>query len=170
MVACIEPEDEDFKTYNFRITELAEFIGINHKEIYREISKVANRLRKRDVNIYDSESKSFINTGWLSSTRYFMSAGSVDLRFDPCLKPYLLNLKARFIKYKHEVIKNITSGYSIRIYELLKQYQKIGKRIFNIDELRAILGIIKAEYKRYFDFKKRVLDPAKQDLINYTDI
>ncbi len=170
MVSCIEPEDDDFKTYKFRIVELGEFMGIKHREIYKEIYDIANRLRKKDINIYDQESHSFINLGWLSSSKYFIGEGIVELRFDPNLKPYLLNLKKKFVKYKPEVIKQINSGYSIRIYELLKQYEKIGKRIFDIDELRAILGISQSEYKRYFDFKKRVLDPAKQDLNNYADI
>jgi plasmid replication initiation protein len=170
MVACIQPEDEDFKSYRFEVKELAEFMGVKSKAIYKEISKIAIRLRKRDINIYKSETNSFINTGWLSSSEYFMGEGAVELCFDPKLKPYLLKLKDRFIKYRPEIIRQIHSGYSIRVYELLKQYEKIKKRIFPIGELREILGVGETEYKRYYDFKKYVLLIAQRDLNENTDI
>lgn len=170
MVAYIQPDDEDFKKYRFNVTELAEFMGIKHKSIYGEMVKITTRLRKRDVNIYNPKEKTLVNTGWLSSSKYYFGEGSVDLCFDPELKPYLLGLKENFVKYKPEVIKQIHSGYSIRIYELLKQYEKIGKRKFNLSELRNILAIKDDEYKRYYNFKVRILDTAKKDINENTDI
>lgn len=170
MVACIQPEDEDFKAYRFEVKELSEFMGVKTKAVYNEISKIAIRLRKRDIDIYRLETDSFINMGWLSSSEYFVGEGAVELCFDPKLKPYLLKLKERFIKYKPEVVQQIHSGYSIRIYELLKQYEKIKKRIFEVREFREILGIGEGEYKRYFDFKKRVLNTAQRDINENTDI
>ena len=50
--------------------------------------------------------------------------------------------------YQLENILSLSSFYAIRIYELLKQYEKIGKRGINIKELRGYLGIKEGEYKR----------------------
>ena len=58
----------------------------------------------------------------------------------------------------------------MRIYELLKQYQKIGTRRIKIKDLREMLGIKPNEYKRYNDFKRFVLLPAKEELPDKTDI
>lgn len=54
--------------------------------------------------------------------------------------PYLLQLKERFTRYELKNILYFKNKYSIRIYELLKQYEKIGKREINIKELRGYLG------------------------------
>ncbi len=37
----------------------------------------------------------------------------------------------------------LKNSYSVRIYKLLKQYQIIGKRSFNIDDLRNYDGGVK---------------------------
>jgi hypothetical protein len=60
--------------------------------------------------------------------------------------------------------------YSIRIYELLKQYERIGQRTFEIGELRKILGVKPNEYKKYNDFKRKVLHTAQRELSLKTDI
>jgi plasmid replication initiation protein len=54
-------------------------------------------------------------------------------------------------------------SYSIRFYELLKQYESIGWRYFELDELMDILGIKPDEYKLYAHFKARVLKPVKAE-------
>ena len=170
MVSCIKMEDADFKVYRFQIKELAEFMGITHKDVYNDMMKITKKLITRVLDIFKPETNSYLTTAWLSSSEYFMGEGYIELCFDPKLKPYLLNLKDRFVKYKPEIIRQIRSGYSIRIYELLKQYQKLGQRSFELKELRNVLGIKDSEYKRYYDFKKYVLLIAQRDLKQNTDI
>jgi plasmid replication initiation protein len=89
--------------------------------------------------------------------------GSIVLSFDPKLRPYLLHLKREFTKYGLAVVTQFQSIYSIRIYQLLKQYQNIGWREFKVDELKEILGIKKNQYTVFQDFNKRVLNQAKKE-------
>lgn len=170
MVSSIQPEDEDFKTYRFLVKDLSKFLGVKYDAIYTEIEKISNKLLDRRLVIFNPEKNSTLTTAWISSSEYFHGAGYVELCFDPKLKPYLLKLKEKFVQYDPSVIKQIKSGHSIRIYELLKQYLKIGKRLFNFGELREILGIKNDEYKRFYDFKKKVLLISKRDINKNTDI
>lgn len=55
------------------------------------------------------------------------------------------------------------------MYELLKSYEGIGKRIFDIEELKQILGV-DDKYTKYANFKKRILLKAQEDLSLHTDI
>ena len=71
--------------------------------------------------------------------------------------------------YDVKNILKLPSTYSIRIYELLKQYERIGERKFAVKELKEILGINR-EYKLYGHFKDRVIDKAQSDLKTFTDI
>jgi len=61
------------------------------------------------------------------------------------------------------------STYSIRIYQLLKQYEKIGKRKFELEELQNILEVPKSFY-RYSQFKQKILTVALNELFEYSDI
>ena len=80
-----------------------------------------------------------------------------------------MELKREFTSYKLENVVKLKSSYAIRIYELLKQYEKLEERSFFLRDLRKILG---AEdiYPAYGNFKQRVLIPAQQELKRKTDI
>lgn len=56
------------------------------------------------------------------------------------------------------------------MYEILKQYETIGKRELPVQELRELLGIAKDEYTYWQNFKVRVLDSCQQALKETTDI
>jgi hypothetical protein len=86
------------------------------------------------------------------------------------MKPYLLQLKERFTTYRLKEVIQLKSSFSIRIYELLKQYEKIGERIFLLETLKASLGIGPTEYSLYGDFKRRVLLVAQSEVAEKTDI
>ena len=85
------------------------------------------------------------------------------MSFDPKLKPYLLRLKREFTKCRMSIVTQFQSIYSIRIYQLLKQYKNIGFRVLNLDELKDILGIEKSQYRMFRDFNKRILKQSKKE-------
>ena len=60
--------------------------------------------------------------------------------------------------------------YSIRVYELLKQYGKIGKRNFDLVELKRILALEENQYARIYDFERFVLKPSIEEINKYTDL
>ncbi|KJU83889.1 replication initiator protein, partial [Candidatus Magnetobacterium bavaricum] len=130
MVSMIEPNDEDFKTYRITVSEFVKIIGIDDKSAYNQIRQVTENLISNILRIYQPETNSYLSVAWLSSSKYFAGDGYVELRFDPGLKPYLLGMKQRFTSYTLAAVARLNSVYSIRIYELLKQYQKIGVRTF----------------------------------------
>jgi hypothetical protein len=117
-----------------------------------------------------SSKQSLLRISWLSSVEYFKGTGIIELCFDPKLKPYLLQLKKRFTTYRLKEVIQLKSSFSIRIYELLKQYVKIGERIFLLETLKASLGIGPTKYSLYGDFKKRVLLVAQSEVAEKTDI
>ena len=57
----------------------------------------------------------------------------------------------------------------MRIYTLLKEYERIGKRTFVVAELQDLLSVGESLKERYNNFKKYVLNQAIKD-INKTDI
>lgn len=84
--------------------------------------------------------------------------------------PLMFEFKDKFFTYQLWNALRLKSTNQLRMYEILKQYEKIGTRILSIEQLRNLLGIQKQEYKLFKDFRIRVLDACQQALAEYTDI
>jgi len=84
--------------------------------------------------------------------------------------PLMFDFQARFFSYQLWNALRLRSSNQLRMYEILKQYEKIGSRVLGVDELKELLGIAKNEYPRFGDFKVRVLDACQQALRESTDI
>ena len=84
--------------------------------------------------------------------------------------PLLFDLKEKYFKYRLWNALNLTSVQQIRIYELLKQYEKIGTRKLSLDELKKMIGIAPNKYPRFNSFREWVLDRAQIALAERTDI
>jgi hypothetical protein len=168
MISRIQPDDEDFKPYRIPIKEFAEFMGIDKNSAYRECKKITKSLLTRVIEI--AEPGRLLQIGWVSSADYIDGSGMVNLCFDPLLKPYLLKLKGNFTSYKLEMILSFKSQYSVRIYMLLKQYQRLGDREIQIGLLRDMLGLLKDQHKEYSNLKNNILKPVQKELIEKADL
>lgn len=84
--------------------------------------------------------------------------------------PLMFDFKDRYFKYELWNALRLRSSNQIRMYEILKQYEYIGKREIKVSDLRELLGIAPNEYPRWNNFKDRVLDSCQQALKEKTDI
>ncbi len=168
--SMVQPEDESFKLYQIKIADFIEMLGISSQTKYTELPKITKELMRKVFEISDEETGKLIQVAWLSAVVYEKNSGVIELEFSPHLKPYMLNLKGFYTKYKLHNVLSMKSKYSPRLYELLKlnEYQKKGFSV-HIDELRKLF---KAEnvYKNYNDFKKKVIIKAQEELELYSDI
>lgn len=170
LASLIEIGDKDFKRYQLSIHDFKKMVGLASTGGYTEIKEITEKLLGRVMVIKDVINKRELQISWLSSAEYFDGQGFVELEFSPKLKPYLLELKERFTSYSLQHVISLKSSYSIRIYELLKQYEKIGERYFELIELKIILGLKNDEYKLYGHFKNKILSRAKYEISDNTDL
>jgi len=84
--------------------------------------------------------------------------------------PLMFEFKDRYFSYKLWNALRLKSANQLRMYEILKQYERIGERIIPVVELKNLLGIEQSEYPRYGDFKRWVLDSCQTALAESTDI
>ncbi|MGB0847968.1 MAG: replication initiation protein [Thiolinea sp.] len=159
LISFISPNDEDFKDYEIKISEFQKMLGIKSNTVYSEIKPVLLKLQSRVIQIPD-EDEMF---SWFSYSKYVREKGTIRLRFDKALKPYLIQLKEQFTQYRLFTIAQFQSSYTIRIYMLLKQYENIGYREISLIELRNILEIKNDEYKEFKHFRTRVINQAKKE-------
>ena len=87
--------------------------------------------------------------------------------------PLMFDFKNRYFKYELWNALRLKSPNQVRMYEILKQYESLGKRELTVSDLRELIGIGKNEYSGrtgWSDFKKKVLDSCQQALKETTDI
>lgn len=75
---------------------------------------------------------------------------------------YFTGLTERYTYLEIQTLLSFSSIYSIRIFNLLKQYKQ-KKKTFNIEKLKEML-LITDKYKNFSDFKRYVIEPAIKDI------
>jgi plasmid replication initiation protein len=174
LIAEIKPSDEDFKTYRIAVSDFARIFKISGNGTYEYLEKIIESLVCRKISM--RHGKSWVHTSWLSFAKYEDGQGYVELRFDKFLKPYLLKVQERYKFYPLDRIVGFKSGYSIRIFELLKvdefkaNSNGYFKRSFEYEELRTILGIDDGEYSLFADFRVNVIQMAVKEINANPDI
>lgn len=157
---------EAFNYVELDINEFTDLLDTKGKR-YEEIRDITRDLRKKEI-IINTDDSEYI-AGWVSSITFYKNTGKIKLRFDDDLVPYLLQLKEQFTRYQLRNVLFLKNKYSIRIYELMKQYQKIGKRTFELQKFKTILMIDK-QYDRIYDLERYVLVPSVKEINKHTDI
>lgn len=173
----IRKDDVDFKKYRMRIKEFAKEVNLDPNSQYREMKRLTASLITRLIQIEDQETGKTKQMAWLCFAEWDPKMGICDLKFHPDLKPYLLQLNEKFTIVEFNDYMKLDSAYSMRILELLVQYESIGKRKSSIKDIRAWCGIRKDEYTLYAHLKSRVIEKAKSEInakteydIDYTEI
>lgn len=169
MASKVQPEDEDFKQYRLYVKDFTNMLDIKRPNLYLQMVLMIRSLMERVVTIRIGNEE-YIDIHWVDKQRYGVGLGYAEVVFSPELKPFFLNLKERFTTYRLENVMRLKSIYSIRIYEILKQYQGPGKRTITIEKLREMLGIRPEEYKLYGHFKSKVIKVAHREINEKTDI
>lgn len=127
--------------------------------------------------VFHSKDGHRIYAGLLSYVDEHPDQETYTVGITPVLLPYFTNLSSEFTVFDMYIEMGFKSVYSQRFYEFCCQYRNKEdkvffmtvqdiKKMFNLLEKRDEKGNIiqKEQYKNGSDFKKRVLDKAKNDI------
>ncbi|MBT31665.1 MAG: hypothetical protein CMO01_18570 [Thalassobius sp.] len=169
MAMQVRKGDEDFKTYQLRIKDFQEDLGLkdNHA-LYERMIEIVKRLMTRVVQIRH-DNGNVEQFPFITWSMHKHKEGTIGIIFVPKLKPHMIDLKERFTSFYDYNVLSLRSQYSMRIYELIKQYERIGKRTIAVADLRRMLRL-QDKYRSYNMFKKKVIEQAKKDLDKNCDV
>ena len=167
----INPRDKSTRTVRFKLADFKKIMDFKELKITR-LKVTTDNLLTKIVHIPKE-------SGGYSSFPLFNECevdkdelGEWYVTIDAHNKalPYMFDFKDRYFKYELWNALRLKSANQIRMYEILKQYETIGKREIKVADLRELLGIAPNEYPRWDRFKERVLDSCQQALKQFTDI
>jgi plasmid replication initiation protein len=170
IISKIKPGDETFSEYVFEISEYCRVCGIDEDAgiNYRDIKNSLQKLRDKSVWVEIAEGRE-TTLAWLSRATVDRGSGSVIVKIDDLMRPYLLFLRNCFTQYELLNIVAMRSKYSVRVYELLKSYEFRKEPIpFDLEDLKKTL--FATQYQRFPDFRRKVLDIAMKEINLLTDI
>ena len=153
----------------FTITakDFSEAFGVEEKHAYESLDDAASSLYERDIKTYDGKNRERFR--WVCGVRYHDNEGKVTLGFSSWIAPYLTMLHKQFSSYKLKQIAGLKSVYSIRLLEFLTQFKTTGKLTIDLKRFKDRLEI-KNEYKRFYNLKMRVIEPAVKELIEKSNL
>lgn len=171
-ISKIKPEDTAFQEYTFSLSDFYTLCGLAD-ESYTELKGILKGLRDRSWTAVTDDKGTESTVSWFNKVRTNKREGRVTIRFDDDMMPYLLQLtkqNAFYTSYNLQYVLPMSSQFSPRLYELLKSYQKNNREwFFPTEELQRLLNA--ENYSKNFnDFRKRVLDPAIEEINQYTDL
>lgn len=154
--------------------EYAQTFGIELNAAYAALADACTNLFERKFSFNERTAKGHMSkvlTRWVSRVEYVEGTGTVKLAFTKDVIPLLTDLKNKFTLYAIAEIAKLNSTYSHRLYEHLVRWRSAGKTpLISVTDLRVLLGVEGDEYPRMFDFKKRVLDFAVDQVNTLTDL
>lgn len=171
LISKIEPTDKEFRELEFDIIEFCKVCGIDHDngKNYKDLKDAIKGIRDQSAWIQFDDYESLCS--WIEKAKIYKGKGTIKVRLDDDLMPYLLQLKSNYTQYQLIFTLHFSSKYSIRLYEWLcsMQYDEMKEHTFavSLEKIRERLDA--TTYKEYKNLKARVLLPAIKDINSYSD-
>lgn len=166
-IGSMDPNSNQ-QVFDFTVADFVrEFPEINLDNAYKQIQGAIKRIYERSVKTEDKDRVTEFR--WVSSRTYFKKEGRFRIAMTNEVMPYLTQLKGQFTKYQLRNISSFNSVHSIRIYELITQYRKVGEREITIEELKKWLQV-EDKYPRFNNFKQWVLEPSIAEINEKSDL
>ncbi|BDD06878.1 hypothetical protein AUTU_43610 (plasmid) [Aureibacter tunicatorum] len=171
-IAQIKPTDEQLKPLKVKIADILalpdgkKISGAQYQQVREEIMKLTNS----SIDIIKND-QSWVSYGFISQVKKEERENFITIKFNEDIKPFLLNLKSTYTSYFVLSVENFRKVHSIRIYELCKQYLKIGSRKIEYQFLLDMLYLKKSKlYQKYGRFNENVLKPCIKEINETSDI
>ena len=167
LMSKIRPEDTVTKKEKIYISEFCKLFKIDYAS-----GQAKNRVRNSILNLknkkfYLEEESSHIY--WVEdSVEISDDKTTVYIKLHQNLHKYLFDLESNYTFFKLGYICGFKSKYSWRVYEFCHSWLSKGKISVTIRNVLSKIGL--GQYDSYGEFRKRVLQPAIEEINQNTDI
>ena len=167
----INARDESTRRVCFPLADFQKIMCLGKLNI-RNLQAATDSLLCQIVHIPD-ENGGFRSFQLFKECRVFRDDGAwfVEIDAHDRALPLFFDFKEKYFIYDVGNVLRLSSPNQMRMYEILKQRQKMAQPvIIKLAELRELLGIDAAAYAEYKNFRVWVLEKAKRELAAQTDI
>lgn len=167
MISELKREDKDFEVFQLSIRDIEK--KINKRINIKSLPEAIRDVYKNPFSLSSKNDRSFIMIPWVSMFVFNDKEKVINFKFDSQMKEYLLGISDKFVLSHIREISSLNSEYAKRIFNLLKQWEKVGKYEVNIEQLKHILQTPKS-MNLYSNFKQKVLIKSCNQINEKTNI
>lgn len=164
----VDKEPKEDYIADIKISDVSDIFKIKDESRYRVFKAVAKSLQTKLVDV-PTKTGNIATVGIFTKQVYNPRQGSVSVKIDVDLLPYIANLDDEFVAVSLNQARQFSSVNAWRLYELCLQWKKAGKIKFEIDELKIKLGV-EGKYQTISNFEQRLLKPAVRQINDKTPL
>lgn len=169
LVSQLDSQNQkSFTEQTFDIADFCRACDINYSgKNYRDLKAAVLGIRNKGFWVKNGDNE--IIMSWISRATISPKSGKITITLDEMMKPFLLELSANFTKYSLIYTLTMRSKYAVRLYELMKSYERITPQPvnFSIDRLKTLIG---AEYDVWGELDRRAIKVAVMEINTVSDI
>jgi len=166
LLSQIHPLQQDIsEKIRIEAADYSSKTGIDLSQSYKDIKNGCRELMGTIIttkNYVARTTEECVVVHWM---KYHEDEGWLEATFTPWIAPFIHKLRG--IGYKtieiNEALK-FKRFYSIRLYELLMQWDSSCVRLITLEDLRKAFDIKKKTYPAFKDFRVRVLEPSIKEI------
>lgn len=147
------------------VQDFAKMFDVSSNDLHRAFESAVERFQSKIIKLNTGNIK--VSVGVLKRGIYY--DGYAELQIDEYLLPCIVGLKEKFTQFKVRDIYQFSTANTFRLYEIISQYKGLKKCEFYLDDLKLKMGV-ENKYKRFADFKKRIIGPALKEINKYSDL
>ena len=175
----LEVNNKEMRDFEIPLNTILNDMGINHDNIFEDKSSTTVSLEKSLDELtekkfewrYKDESGKIVRSGkavMISDFDIDKNKRTVKFTLSKFVHDRLICYGNAYIS-EMPIIASFRSGYSVALHEQLEQRKQFQKWKIEVEEFKILMGIAEDEYKQIFDLKKRVINPAIDEIEKNTE-
>jgi len=146
----------------------AEACDIEVSSAYSQLKQAADNLRGRYFSYINNKGKR-VSVHWVIRIEYSEAEISFYFPDEVLFMLSVFDSQNTYTRFKIETALKLKGAHSLQLYQLLKQYEKIGYREFTVEQFRQIFELTK-KYSIISNLRIRVIEPAILEISEQTDL
>lgn len=178
-LVTLEVNNKEMRDFEIPLNTILNDMGINHDNIFEDKSSTTVSLEKSLDELtekkfewrYKDESGKIVRSGkavMISDFDIDKNKRTVKFTLSKFVHDRLICYGNAYIS-EMPIIASFRSGYSVALHEQLEQRKSFQKWKVETEEFKTLMGIAEDEYKQIFDLKKRVINPALDEIEKNTE-
>lgn len=156
------------KPFKFEVTAAEWEEAYQDVNAWQSLKRAADNLLSRYITLHPS-TQIVEKINWFDRVKYYSSKGMIEVQFTRSVQVRLAGMIEQFTTIDLFSVKKLRSFYSVRLYELLSQFNATGYRIISVEDFRYAMDSVKTNPQTK-DLKRRVLMPAIREINKQSDM
>lgn len=163
----INARDRATSSVKFTLADYSKLFGIEVNE--GAIDRTTDNLMNKRLKLV-RDNGGFNKKGLFTECDYDPESGTITIDLNPKLEQMFFDLSRDYFKYELWNAIRLKSPIQVRMYQLLKQREKLGRWEVSPEVLQELLGVTGASATRWNNFRVWTLDACQRALKETTDI